>query len=144
MPESERSGGGTKVRSPSRRSARFACSYTSSQTHGFRSTSHQPSVEPPQAPFRWSFGQVIGQTYSVYESTQLPHSLQPNIGTFTACSTVRVSVTRPARRSIAPAARRRSRWTRVPGVGATWLAALKRRWRAVENRHQRRSTLGGS
>src|SRR4029077_20812163 len=87
VPCSERSRCGIYVLSSSTRFADWARSYTFTQTQACSGiTSHWPLNVPPQGPLGRFLGHVIGQTYSVMPSTQLPHAWHPNTGFLNASS----------------------------------------------------------
>src|SRR6478752_7780874 len=87
VPLSDRSRCGMYVLRSSTRSAAFARLYTSTQIHFCSGiTSHWPLKVPPQGPLRRFLGHVMGQTYSIRPSTQLPHAWHPNTGFLKASS----------------------------------------------------------
>ena len=53
---------------------------------GLSTTSHWPMDVPPHGPLRRFFGQVCGQTYSIWPRTQLPQAWQPKRGDLMANS----------------------------------------------------------
>src|ERR1700690_4343345 len=67
---------------------------------GWSITSHAPVDVPPQGPFRMAFGHVIGQTYSISPSTQLPQALHPKTGALNASSIFSSAAAAAGRRSI--------------------------------------------